>query len=592
VQPKPRNKRAGTQGGTCIDLNEKGKESTLGFYSYKECNMIRTTLLSILIISFGVICNTINAQTPEWLWAKSAGGDSYENAYGIANDAYGNTIVIGDYSSSSLTFGSTTLTNTGGGNTFIVKYDVSGNVLWAKSIGGSAQCTGQSVTFDTHSNIIITGFFNGDSLAIDTNILTNSWPNKFEVFIVKYDSAGNVIWARSAGGKDADVGYSVTTDTHDNVYILGGFKSDYIYFDSVTIANTDYLTQDIFIAKYDKSGNLKWVKSAQGSTDDYCGDIEVDNKQNIIITGSFSSPSITFDTITLFKADINLYSGDLFVVKYDSLCNVHWAKRAGGANGDGSSDVVIDHNNNIIIVGSFRSDSISFGTFTLDNTGDSDFFVAKYGSKGIVQWAKKSISYADDAGIAVTLDDSDNLLITGFFSAPNITFGTITLSNTNYYYEIFIVKYNPAGDEIWGRSMGGAEREYVKGIVADNNNNAIIAGHYYSSDIVFDNTTITNVGNSDIYCAKLSPNPNSLDNSNYKIGLSVFPNPVFNNLTIALTNDIRKAEIEIFDIRGQLIMQHQAKNPVTKYNLSSFSSGVYIIKVKTDKGVAIKKIIK
>src|SRR5690348_937591 len=97
--------------------------------------MKKITLL--LILNFQFLIFNSSAQVPNWLWAKSAGGTSGEVSWSCATDANGNVFATGSFQSTTITFGSTTLTNAGLVSMYLVKYDSSGNVLWAKSAGGN-----------------------------------------------------------------------------------------------------------------------------------------------------------------------------------------------------------------------------------------------------------------------------------------------------------------------------------------------------------------------------------------------------------------------------------------------------------------------
>ncbi|NVO01842.1 MAG: SBBP repeat-containing protein [Bacteroidetes bacterium] len=89
-----------------------------------------------LIIALIAICSFANAQSPAWTWAKFAGGTGDEIGKSVATDNHGNTYVTGYFTSSTITFGSTVLTCSGNKDVFVAKYDVVGNVLWAKKAGG------------------------------------------------------------------------------------------------------------------------------------------------------------------------------------------------------------------------------------------------------------------------------------------------------------------------------------------------------------------------------------------------------------------------------------------------------------------------
>src|SRR6266436_4285675 len=93
----------------------------------------------ITLLFIGIIFSVNGfSQTPNWLWAKRAGGTAYDRGRCVSTDAGGNVIVIGDFQSPSIIFGTTTLTSAGNYDMFLVKYDASGNVLWAKRAGGTS----------------------------------------------------------------------------------------------------------------------------------------------------------------------------------------------------------------------------------------------------------------------------------------------------------------------------------------------------------------------------------------------------------------------------------------------------------------------
>ncbi|MBI3502643.1 MAG: SBBP repeat-containing protein, partial [Bacteroidetes bacterium] len=118
----------------------------------------------------------VSAQSPAYLWAQHAGGTSYDEGRSIATDANGNVLVTGIFQSSTITFGTTTLTNANAGypDIFIVKYDASGNVLWAKSAGGTSADYGYGIAADANGNVLVTGYFLSPAITFGTTTLTNA----------------------------------------------------------------------------------------------------------------------------------------------------------------------------------------------------------------------------------------------------------------------------------------------------------------------------------------------------------------------------------------------------------------------------------
>ena len=134
---------------------------------------------------------------------------------------------------------------------------------------------------------------------------------------------------------------------------------------------------------------FQWAKGAYGTGSDEGWDIATDDSGNVYVTGFFQSPFTVFGVDTIFN-----HSGayDVFLTKYDSTGNVLWTKSAGGANSDLSCGVATDDSGNVFIAGYFQSDSITFGSVTLNNPGGGcTIFIVKYDPAGNVMWAKNSV---------------------------------------------------------------------------------------------------------------------------------------------------------------------------------------------------------
>jgi hypothetical protein len=134
---------------------------------------------------------------------------------------------------------------------FFVKYDPSGNALWAKSAGGNSDDRAYSVSSDGNGNIIISGYFQSSSITFGTTTLTNANAGSSDMFFIKYDPNGNAIWAKSHGGIGDENGRSLDTDSNGNILVTGGFSSSSITFGTTTLNNIDSLSSDFFLVKLD-----------------------------------------------------------------------------------------------------------------------------------------------------------------------------------------------------------------------------------------------------------------------------------------------------------------------------------------------------
>ncbi|PLX03530.1 MAG: hypothetical protein C0595_06805 [Marinilabiliales bacterium] len=155
--------------------------------------------LATLFFTFTFSISQSSAQTPNWLWANSAGSSLYDYGIGVCNDNNGNTYSTG-YFRESITFGDITLTDVGGFDIFVVKYDPNGNVLWANSYGGTSLDFVNNMSINADNHIVITGAFRSESISFGSFTLTN--PNAGDgancFYVMKIDTDGNVLWATTA----------------------------------------------------------------------------------------------------------------------------------------------------------------------------------------------------------------------------------------------------------------------------------------------------------------------------------------------------------------------------------------------------------
>ena len=368
------------------------------------------------------------------LWAKSAGGTSYDEGESINVDANGNVFVTGYFLSSTINFSGTILNNTGDDDLFVAKYDLNGILQWVKSASGSSTEKNASINIDAFGDIIVTGRFDSPTINFSGTTLTNTSSSlNSDFYIVKYNQAGNIVWAKNNGGAYDDVSASITTDISGNIYITGNFESPSIALGSTTLTVSG--TSDIFIVKYDVNGNVGWAKREGGTSDDFGCGISTDANNNIIVTGYFFSPTINFGTGNLTKQG----TYNTFLVKYSSSGVALWATNQKSKYTNKSYGVSTDANDNIYITGDYYSGNVYFGTDSLTNVGQNDIYVAKYDGSGNFIWAKGAGGLTADYGYAINAQSNGNVYVTGMFTSVTINFDTFTF-NTTGNADVFVGK--------------------------------------------------------------------------------------------------------------------------------------------------------
>lgn len=330
---------------------------------------------------------------------------SWATGYSIKADNLGNVLMAG-YFQDTIIIDNYTFMSKGSIDGVLIKYDSSGNVIWATcSINNTMGDTRYiSTVTDKAGNIYVAGYFNG---SIQIGSIKLSAPGT-SALLIKYDKNGNAIWAKNimAGG----VAYSLAIDAYSELYLTWNFSSE-----------------DIFTAKYDTSGNNIWTKRSYSvdTNSGYVADpssIGVDKKGNVYITGMSNLPSYEFGITNLYSTCIY---GSLFMVKYDNNGNVVWTKNGNVSStslGAGGDMVTTDNNGNVYLSGNF-TDTLYLSSDTLIGTtgGLNTTFILKFDSLG------NTLCYN-------IIDNCDNFLgpITVDPLADNLYYGGFVNSSTAY----------------------------------------------------------------------------------------------------------------------------------------------------------------
>jgi hypothetical protein len=434
-------------------------------------------------------------KTPNFKWAKGVGGTVYEDGLAICNDSSGNVYVTGYYGSSPISFGSIQVSPPNSTDIFVAKYDKKGNATWVKTFGGSGSenyiSENDQVAQITGANIIsdINGniYVTGSYLS-DTLLLgTTKLPNSGlgDFFLAKYDNNGNLLWAKKGGGNDFDYVFGMTTDLNGNVVISGRFSSSSITFGSTTLVNSG--GTDAFIVKYSSSGNVLWAKRTGGTGDEIYHSVTSDINNNIYVTGWYNSTSLTFGSTALSNSG----GKDILVGKYDANGNVIWAKKVGGIGDEFSRSIMVDATGNILIGGGFSTTSLTVGTNVLSNSGGIDILIVKYDASGNVVSSKKAGGIGDETITKLSKNANGKTLMGGVFTSSDLYLDTNKLTNIGGK-DIFFSETDNNGNFLWAKKIGGTNDDFLNDFSVDINGNANLTGNFNSPTISFDNANVNN----------------------------------------------------------------------------------------------------
>lgn len=261
------------------------------------------------------------------IWAKKFGTAGSEITHSIKSGKNGNIYIAGSYNGYTI-IGNDTLQNPEDQNGFLMKLNNNGDIQWAKDIKCKGDNKFNEIAVDSLENIYVTGYFSDSATIGNQKLYTPAgWK---DILLIKYDPTGNVIWAKQAGSQLAyaeEEGWGISTDGK-HIYATG-FINYTSYFDANYITHTAGNT-NVFIAKYDVAGNNKWVKMAGNSSQRFYENIGFnvvsDNAGNIYLSGHFVDTAY-FGSLTI---STTIENNQNFLAKYDSTGLPVWVINTGG----------------------------------------------------------------------------------------------------------------------------------------------------------------------------------------------------------------------------------------------------------------------
>jgi hypothetical protein len=287
-------------------------------------------------------------------------------------------------------------------------------------------------------------------------------------------------WAKSIGGSQYDKGMGIASDALGNVYVTGSFDWVDDFDPGAAVYNlTSAGSEDIFISKFDSSGNFVWTKSIGGVNYDRGSSIVIDASGNVYTTGWFTG-TVDFDPSDNVYNLTGSGGQDIFVSKLDALGNFIWAKNIGGMYSDYGNDIAIDLLGNVYITGSFKGTADfdpGVGVYNLTSNSGDQIFISKLNSSGAFVWAKNMRGIGN--GFSIAIDMANNVYTTGRY-LYTVDFdpgaGVYNLTSVGAGDDIFVSKLDASGAFVWAKRMGGTEGDHSRSIAVDGSGNVYTTG--------------------------------------------------------------------------------------------------------------------
>lgn len=474
------------------------------------------------------------------IWAIQIGDSDDQFLGALSQDNSGNIFITGTYSGT-VDFdpgaGNTFLTSVGGYDTYVAKFDKNGDLIWAKSFGGSGWETGESIAISSSGDVVFGGSFEGtadfDPSSGTSNLISNG---DTDAFVTKLTSNGDYGWSKGFGNALYNTIYDLDIDDSENIFITGYIEGT-VDLDpgSSTVNHTSAGKEDIFVLKLDGMGDYSDSKSWGSTERDFCNDLQILNN-NVFMVGGFSN-TVDFD---LGPSNNDLTSSgwlDIFIVKYDNAMNLQWASAFNGSGYNDLSSLDLDNNSNVYITGNFKN-TVDFdpgtGTFELTAIGGEDVFISKLKSNGDLDWVKQLSGSSDEYGSSISTGGLDDVIVCGMFTGTT--------------------DFDPDSPKEERTTLGGTDIFVMK----------------YASD------GGTGLQNRD----------------QVNVPIIAYPNPTSENISIELNEVYSNVQIVLTNLQGQLIQELTFKNRSHIDLQIQEPKGIYLLKVNTGEKRAVFRIVK
>jgi hypothetical protein len=517
------------------------------------------------------------------IWSTYYGSTGTDESYSVASDTFGNVYIAGITDSPGGLASGGFQNSYGGGNTdaFLVKFDSSGNRLWATYYGGPDDDGAYDVCTDQAGNVYLAGYTLSTS-GIAAGGYKNSYSGARDAFLAKFDPNGNRLWATYFGDSLYDEGDQVETDAQGNVYFCG-FTSSVSGIAVSGFQNTFAGgTYDAFLVKFNAAGSLQWSTYYGGTGNDNAYGVAISAAGEVYLAGQTNSPG----GVASSGFQNSIGGGfDAYLVKFSSGGARVWATYYGGTGGELGLAAATDPSGNVFLSGTTLSASgIAFnGHQNSFAGGNSDAFVVKFSSAGARLWGTYyGGAQYEGAWQSLATNANGDLFFSGdSYSSTGIGTSSGFQNFLAGTHNTFVAAFSPAGTRLCG-SYYGQTSEYNGHAVIDRHGRVYLAGCTNSaSGIASGGFQNSYAGSTDAFLAKFTA-------CSQGMGLNEIGEPGF-----ALFPTVSEGVFYLSRDEGSVITVYAASGtcvltvPVTRersIDLSFLPSGLYLAVVDNSLG--------
>ncbi|MBX2978566.1 MAG: SBBP repeat-containing protein [Flavobacteriales bacterium] len=562
-----------------------------------------------LVLPFILVAHGLAAQTPELHWAAQFGGTSSSLGRAVAVDAQGNVYTGGRFNGQvDMDPGPGTLPFTSAGSTdvLLTKVDAQGALLWARSWGAAGQDDAFALAVDAQGNVHVAGIFEG---AVDFDpgpglALLSAFGGS-DVFVSKFDPSGELLWARQLGGNSTDRCTAIAVDPQGNVYTAGTFQSQADFDPGPGFFNlTATQSRTNFVSKLNADGAFVWAKAVAGALNELPLALTVDPAGEVLLCGGFQGTADFDPGPGQFLLTAN--GLDAFVARLDTEGELLWAQTLSGPQQVVARGVALNANGDLQVVGNFLG-TVDLdpgpGTYELTAPGNSAHaFVLKLTASGqLIQAAQiGGTGNAFAIAHAVAVDAEDNAYVAGAFRGTADVDpgpGELLITAPLFLDNMLVFSLDGDGELRWAAQVEGANEGVLNG-VALGPQGAVLATGYFQGSVDVDPgpgvNTITAVAQTDALLLKLLPAGTVAVPERERTEMLLYPNPSPGDFVVALGTDALVL-LELLDMSGRAVYSEQrmitANTPMQVQLAGRLAPGTYVLRVSSQLGRSEQRIV-
>ena len=339
-------------------------------------------------------------------WSRQLGTAANDSANALALDASGNVYVAG------VTDGQLAdLPNRGTTDMFVAKYDSNGSQLWVRQFQSDGTNLPRAMAVDASGGVVVVGYTSG-------SLFSPYAGGSSDLFVMKLDSAGALVWGRQSGTATVDNAGGVAIGAAGDIYITG-------YTTGMLDGNAKLGDADFFLSKYDASGIRQWTRQMGTAALDVASSLAIDGADNLYVAGRTGGS---------LGAQINAGGLDAFVAKFDEAGVMLWVSQFGSTADDYALGIAVDAAGNGSVAGYTQGALVGAAS-----AGNMDMFAARLDAAGQVQWVRQWGSASNDQAYGLALDSFGNAFIAG--DTIGDFDGNVSAGND----DMSITKYTPEG---------------------------------------------------------------------------------------------------------------------------------------------------